>query len=121
MSVRYSNHRILEGAGTYINTNNALHAFQRNPEGALTLIDASGAGTGASLGTTCQYVCGVSLNQLGAPAGAIQTRITLTCGLPNWRSTSYQQVTLDQLHEKITYRRAPDLNAARLPSSSLAP
>jgi hypothetical protein len=57
-------------AGTYIDTNYAFHAFLRNPEGALTKIDAPGAGTGASQGTTCQYYCGLSLNQLGVLAGS---------------------------------------------------
>ncbi len=57
-------------AGTYIDANNAFHAFLRNPEGALTLIDVPGAGTGATLGTTCQFVCGLSLNQVGLLAGS---------------------------------------------------
>jgi hypothetical protein len=57
-------------AGTYIDANYAFHALLRSPEGALTLIDVPGAGTGAGLGTTCQYVCGLSLNQAGALAGS---------------------------------------------------
>jgi len=57
-------------AGTYIDTNYAFHAFLRNPEGELTLIDVPGAGSGAYLGTTCQYFCGLSLTQSGTLAGS---------------------------------------------------
>ena len=50
--------------GEYIDANNVLHGFVRNPDGTITKFDAPGAGTGAGQGTNP-----VSNNPAGAIAG----------------------------------------------------
>lgn len=56
-------------AATYVDANNVIHGFVRDPEGRFTTFDVPGAGTGAFQGTGCFSDCPVSLNNRGALTG----------------------------------------------------
>jgi hypothetical protein len=56
-------------AATYVDADNVIHGFVRDPEGRFTTFDAPGAGTGPFQGTGCFSDCPVSLNNRGALTG----------------------------------------------------